>query len=156
VLMVGVPALLEAQGAGPVLAPVNSTFNVTLTVTNTGAGSALSVLPTIAVSPPGAPVLLVGPVPSGSVSIVSGASQTFTWTCSASGWGAATFTMSVTGSDACGNLAASATVFTLLGMPAALAASGLTAAPDPICTGGLVTITLAVTNTGQVPANVLT
>ncbi len=153
---VNAPSVLEAAGSGPALAPVGTLFDVMLTVSNTGAGPALGVAPQVTVSPGASPVILQGVSPSATVPIAAGGMQTFTWTYSVSGWGASTFSLSVTGSDSCGPVKASATVYTLLGTPAALAVSGPLAFPDPTCVGMPVTITLAVTNTGQVPASAVT
>jgi len=124
-----------------------------LTVTNNGSGDASGVVPSIAVSPAGAPVeLILGPTPPGPVTVATGASQTFSWTWSSSGGGRVIFTASASGADFCKPVVVSATAAVDAGTSAFIEASPLTLSPNPVCRGGQVRAVLTVTNTGQVAA----
>lgn len=150
---IGAPSGLAAAASAPALAPVGSWVTVTLTVTNTGAGDAAGVTAQSAVAPGGSLLSAVGGVsPAGPQPLAAGTAQTFAWTWSVSGWGAAVFTLTATGADACGTARVSATIAVLLGTPAALVAGLVAAFPDPVCTGGALRVVVSVTNTGQVPA----
>jgi len=158
-VVVVAPAVLGTSATGPPgpPLPVGSWFTVALSATNTGGTDAGNLVPTAEVRPAGASVVLVGgPDPPGPLTLGSSTGTTFTWTYSVSGWGRATFTLSVTGSDVCHALDTGKSVSVDLGTPAALEASGLTVWPDPLCEGMLGSLRLTVTNTGQVPCTGVT
>ncbi|MEK7476764.1 MAG: FlgD immunoglobulin-like domain containing protein [Candidatus Coatesbacteria bacterium] len=82
---------------------VGGTFQVRLTVTNTGGMSATDTTPLLAINAGAVLVSLVsGPVPSFPVSIPGFGTQVFTWTLSSTGAGAVSFTSTVTGTDSGG------------------------------------------------------
>lgn len=143
------PAQLDAALSAPVALPVGASFPVVLTVTNTGGSAVVALTPVLGISGVG---LVAGP--GGPVPLAAGASVSFTWTYSVTGWGQVSFSATATGSDFCHAVAASAAAGPmLLGTPAALIGSPLTAQPDPACVGTVITVALSVTNNGDVPAN---
>lgn len=146
----GSPALFISRADATQYVPVGGALFVVQSVTNTGLGGA-TVSIAAAVSPPGAPVTAPAS-PSGTLFLGPGVTMYAHADCFVTGWGVAVFTITVSGADSCGPVSTSATVLVELGAPASLAASGPTVLPDPACLGGPVTVTLAVTNTGDVPA----
>jgi hypothetical protein len=156
-VLIVAPAVLAAAGSGPSGPPVpaGQWLTVALAVTNTGGLPADLAMPSVTVWPAGAPVV-IEQGPSSGLTLGVGSGTAFSWTWSVSGWGRAAFTMSVTGTDACYGFTAGKTVAVDLGTPAALAVSAITVSPDPVCEATLVSVSLTVTNTGQVPATNVT
>lgn len=91
---------LIAAFAVPVAVPVGNPFEVTVTVTNTGAGPVTSVMPSLEVNA-GNVSPQSGPTPPALATLPTGAAQTFTWVYEGNAVGTALFTMTVTGSS-CG------------------------------------------------------
>jgi len=146
------PAQIAAALSVPPALPVGASFPVVLTVTNTGGLAVAALAPVGGPVSGGAGVGLVSG-PGGPVPLAAGASVSFTWTYSVTGWGQVSFSATASGSDACHAVTASATAGPmLLGTPATIAGSLLTAQPDPACVGSVITVALSVTNTGDVPA----
>ena len=136
------PSPLATHAAAPASVSSGQTIDVTLTVTNTGAGSFIA-SPAIGVVPAAGLVTPVwGPLPVPPVSIPPGASQSFTWRFSTAGAGRAVFSAAVAGGACDGDSAA-----TLVEAPAGLD-SRFAAVPGPVSLGQVFLVTLTVTNTG--------
>ncbi len=124
---------------------VGQSFQARLTVTNTGAGPANGVLPSIQLNTGGSLVApLTGPVPPGPVALAPGGAQTFVWTYSATGIGAVLLTGSVTGSG--GISAAASATETLASI--VIVPGALSIAPASAKSGTNVQLVFTVTNTG--------
>ena len=148
------PARLEAALAvSPPLTTVGQTLAVALTVTNTGAVDASSVVPRVLAVGPGATIVsfVAGPIPPGPVTVAAGASQTFVWTYVTSAGGPVTFTGTVTGTDSVLStaLAASAVGSATVVAPASIQA--IVAATPSVCQGQTITVTMTASNTGGTP-----
>jgi hypothetical protein len=147
---------LAGAGSIPVTVSAGQWFQVALTVTNTGGLSVDSITATVYAGPGGALVSRpLGPSPAGVASIAPGASQTFLFSCTATGAGPVAFTVTAAGTTLCGGfpvpVTVAATVTTTVQVPATLVA-GLTAFPNPRNIGQGFLVTLTVTNTGQAAA----
>jgi len=93
--------LVSQMYLAPPLPNVGQWVTVSVTVTNTGGYSVVNVLPTLDVTSGGSNLTLeTGPVPTGPLTLVPGAGQTFVWTLSVNGTGVAALTASITGIDA--------------------------------------------------------
>ncbi len=102
-LTVQAPAALSASLALPAYVGVGSTFTAAVTVTNTGGAAANAVSPAAPLpsgANTGAASGPAGPLPAGPVSLASGASQTFTWTYTATAAGTFSLTAAASGTDA--------------------------------------------------------
>ncbi|MEK7474766.1 MAG: S8 family serine peptidase [Candidatus Coatesbacteria bacterium] len=137
------PVPFDTHAAAPDTVSSGQSFDVTLTVTNTGSGTTAA-SPAIAVVPAAGLVTLVsGPVPAGPFPVPAGSAQTFTWHFLATGTGRAAFNATA-GANPCDGDAAG----TLVQVPALMDAR-LAAVPNPASTGQSFMVTLTVTNTGQ-------
>jgi len=150
------PACLDATLATvPSAAAVSQWVNVVLTVTNTGGANAIGVTPALLITS-GASLVeyLTGPTPAGPLTLAPGATQSFTWTYSASGNGNVAFTGTATGTDS------------LTGIPISAGASGILVirtleaamsfSSNPILQGEWVEVVLTVTNQGTATVTGLT
>ena len=156
VTVAGRAALVAAASATKAV-PVGGGIAVVFTVTNEGTETATGIMPALAAAPPGAPVTgWLGPDPPGPVSLGPGASTSFAWSFTATGWGTVTFSMTAAGADPCGAVAVSATAVCQLGNPMALTGSVVSVFPPSTCPGGQIGIVVSVTNTGDVPAQSVT
>ncbi|MEK7767715.1 MAG: hypothetical protein AAB368_15915, partial [bacterium] len=140
---------------------VGQTITVQLTVSNTGATSALSVTAFLAAqSADGAAVTLSGPTPATLLEIVPNDSIIYSYSALATAAGNVFFTVSASGDDGGANVDApldwSTTV--LIETAAALSAS-LVAVPTPsgtiTCVGSSIIVTYTVTNAGQADATLV-
>jgi len=129
-----------------------SAVMVTLTVTNTGGGDANAVTASpLFVTGPGSLAPLAGPSPPMPVTLAGGNWRVFTWTMTGATPGALGLSITVTGTDANSGLPLSlgpvvsggATVL-VSGALSALSTSW----PSSTMLGGVITVTLTVTNTG--------
>lgn len=148
----------------PTTVSVGELFDVTMTVANNAVVDVNNVLPEIAVGPGGSLVSLWAS-PFTFVPLAPGMTQTYTWTYSASGSGLAVFTVTATG-NICGvPVVASAGAKADLVLPplpppvvekpADLAIASLTLNPGPnVTSGDTVTVTLTLSNSGGVDAEV--
>ena len=91
-------AVLTASAAAPMTEYVGNTFNVVVTIHNTGTGAANAVTPSLGVAA-GAPFvsLMSGPIPTGPFAIPAGGSSSFTWVYRADGAGPVSFAASGAG-----------------------------------------------------------
>ncbi|MEK7474769.1 MAG: hypothetical protein AAB152_03950 [Candidatus Coatesbacteria bacterium] len=151
-----VPANIWIHPAvSPVVAMLGQLVTVTLTVTNMG-GDAAGVSAAAWTIEPGMTTRISGPSPPGPIALPSAASQTFSWTFSASGAGVSTFTFSVTGSSCGGPVAfmrGDVRPFWIV-RPALLVASGLTLAPGSPGAGATVVATMVLRNDGDLDLTV--
>ncbi len=148
-------ALLSAQSSvSSTSTSVGTWFEIRLTVTNVGGGtSALSVSPYLEVTNGAG---LIAPISSPSLLpvLISGAATTFAWTYSVSGSGAIAFSLTAVGTDAgtlgliTGTATGAAVMLTASNLQLAFAASSTIPS-----VGQAVSLTLTVTNTGQVHAH---
>jgi len=132
---------------------VGQTFDVELTVTNTGGLPAANVIPALLpVGGAGTVALLMGPVPPVPLSLAPGAATTYVWTFDALTDGPITATVFVSGwNGVSATVVAGSGVGVTLLRPGKLVAT-LQAYPAIAVTAGLpVQVTLTVSNTGQVP-----
>ncbi|MEK7476011.1 MAG: kelch repeat-containing protein [Candidatus Coatesbacteria bacterium] len=125
-------------------------------VKNTGLADAEMVIPEIELNTAALSVTLsVGPTPSGTITMAPGATRTFIWTYSVTGYGLVTWTATVTGIDTGlgGSLAASSSA-TLLVAPIAVldVALAMPAPSSTVLVGQWLTVTLTITNTGALEA----
>ncbi len=85
------------------LSPTAEVVTIVVTTTNTGGRDALSVAPLLtAVSGSTTFTTILGPVPAGAVTLVGGASRSWTWSATVAGAGTAYFSLTVSGYDTCG------------------------------------------------------
>jgi len=142
------PARLVARAAVPSSVVVGKTFQVAVTVTNTGGLSATGVTATVFAGPGGGFASRpLGPVPTSVSALPAGASTTFVFSYTATGAGPVTFTITLAGASACGGVTVSATTMTTVKTPAVLAAV-IDVIPAASCLGASFLVTLTVTNTG--------
>lgn len=125
---------------------------VTMTVTNTAAETINNLSPWISFN--GGPAQYVsGPVPASVGSLAQCAAATFTWTFTATGFGTARFTTTVT---ALGALSSSVIVEAAVGsvvvVPPAKLSASIWVSPNPIFAGNVVTVSVTVSNTGGIDA----
>ena len=148
-------ALLAAQISGPAVIGTGDTFTMYMTVTNTGQAPADLTTATIAgalVSGAGTLTYISGPQPA-SITIIGGASVSFSWVYSATG-ALATFAFAgnATGTDNNSGLsktAIAAAVNVVVQTPAPqFTLPVLTAIPGQVSVGQLITVVLGVTNNG--------
>ena len=158
VVVVQTPAAVQAALAAlPSTVGVGQDFLVTLTVTNTGGTTATGVsAPEPVVAGTGVASFLAGPLPAMPVTLVGGASVTFTWTFSGASSGLVDLTTTVTGTDA--NTAAAVSTGPVVVGPVTIVPSGtlvsrVTVTVLPVSVGQWITVALTVTNDGGVPAN---
>jgi len=134
------------------------TFDIVLSVTNTGAITANSfAISAPLVSPAGVASIASGPSPAVPLTLAGGASGIFTWTMNALVSGTADFSATVTGVDALTASALSATVSS----PAVTVSTGglldaVLNAPTTVSTGYKFTVTMTVTNTGGATVSTVT
>ncbi len=149
------PAGLQASlVAAPTRVSVGQAVRVTLTVTNTGGGSAnLAAAP---VQPDGPFVTWSsGPTPAFPAVLAGGASRTFTWVFQAAAPGGLDFTATLAGTDAVSGLPLSPGMLvsgTVLIQTPALLRAALAVYSTTVCTGTGILVTLTLTNTGQADA----
>jgi hypothetical protein len=148
------PGVLTASAAAPPFVSLGQWFRVALTASNTGGVELSGITATIFEAPGGNLVTReAGPVPSGPISIPSGASWTFLWTYSATGLGTVCFSATAAGVT-CGGLASaegSAAACSVIQTPAALSAT-LTASATAVCVGDAFLVVLDVSNPGRATA----
>jgi uncharacterized repeat protein (TIGR01451 family) len=147
-------ARINAQTSG---ACVGGSFNIVLSVTNTGATAANSfaVEPPL-VAPAGVATIASGPVPAIPASLAGGASGIYTWTVNAASAGTADFTATVTGVDAITSGALSVMPVS----PAVTVSTGglldaVVHVPAVVSTGYNFTVSMTVTNTGGATVNTI-
>ncbi|MEK7766491.1 MAG: hypothetical protein AAB368_09655, partial [bacterium] len=143
------PGALVAVVAAPSQVSTGQWLTVTLTVTNTGGADVTGVAPSLSPAPAGLVAYVLGPLPSGGLTLTPSGAVTFTWTYSAAGAGTAMFTGAANGVT-CGGTAvnASANAGTAIQAAGFLAAS-LRTFPSPRNVGQAFLVTLTVTNTGS-------
>ncbi len=151
-------ALVAALTAAPSPRTIGQTFQVSLTVTNTGQAAAGPLdVPAFLPTGTGGATFLGGPVPAVPyASLAGGAAVTFVWTYSATASGAVAFTATVNGADLnSGATLTSGPVTTpspvVIQTPASLTAA-VTGLPATLSVGQSVLVTVTVTNTGQATA----
>ncbi|MEK7477444.1 MAG: hypothetical protein AAB152_17620 [Candidatus Coatesbacteria bacterium] len=147
--------LAAAVSLSPSPALSGQWVQVVLTVTNTGTLNANGVTPSIQVnSGAGLVVYETGPLPAGPLVLAPGASQSFTWTYSASGIGSVNLTATGSGTDSgTGSPVFSAATRALSIVPPAQLAASLAVAPAAVSVGQWFTVRLTITNTGGVGAS---
>jgi hypothetical protein len=143
---------VSATGLG-----TGQTLLVMLTVTNTGGASVTGLLPpplavlgsavTVTASPPAAPATLAG-----------GATITWSWTLTAVAKGSVSFTATVAGIESGTGAAISSPV--AVSVPVVVEVFGLavvsfTASPATVALGGIMTVTMTVSNSGTLPASLV-
>jgi len=142
-------ALSATISVYPATVQLGDTFEVVLSVTNTGGADASGVEATMWVDSGASLIEIVsGPDPT-PVTLTPGSSAYFTWTWKAMGNGIATFTATATGEDACGATQVSAGSSGKVTMPGAFIKSSLVAIPSPVCPGNRLDVNFTVTNTGS-------
>jgi len=147
-------AVLDAAAAAPGGVTAGQTFLLVVTVTNTGGAGATSVAPAPpAASGTGSVLVVAGPFPAAPVAITGGGSTTFSWTCSATGAGPVTFTLTVTG-QTCGGIPVEASSHATLAVQqrAVLASAGVSVVPSAGKVGQQVEVRFGVSNTGGAAA----
>jgi uncharacterized repeat protein (TIGR01451 family) len=149
------PAALSATFAVPAMASQGQTITVTLRVTDTGQATANSVTPgPLTIGGTGSAAYTSGPTPGIVAAVFGGSSTAFAWTYTAGNLGTVNWSGVVTGTDANSGRIVTATAASnnvIIQTPTALACA-LAAAPGSVGTGGIVLITMTVTNTGQATA----
>ena len=149
---VAVPGSMNVTVSSPAFVSRTQLFEVTLTVKNIGGADIRGIMPDLS-AVTGSALLekRSGPVPTGPVTLVSDASQTFTWTWSAAGTGMVVFSGTATGTTCESNsLLSSGEATTTILVPAALKASAW-AAPLQVDVGKGLLVVLTVTNLGEAP-----
>src|SRR6185503_16488130 len=151
--LIQLPAALTASAT--LLSPVVSVGQAVLyvlTVTNPGEAALTGVVPPTVTVTGGAVVTLAAP-PGAPVTLAGGSMVTWTWTVTALAAGTASFSATIGGTDANSGLPVSLLSALPAGLlvqtAATLVAAPPTAWPTPVCAGQVVTVVLAVTNTGQ-------
>ncbi|HPD19474.1 MAG TPA: hypothetical protein PLF61_07405, partial [Candidatus Goldiibacteriota bacterium] len=147
-------SLQSSISAIPEYAGVGWTITIVMSVTNAGQADAISVAPSLLISPESSGTATQISVPSSPVTITGGSSHSFTWTYSAASTGSVIFSGNAMGSDANNNnalLSAVTTDTTYIQTPAALSSS-IVVTPVTISSGQIFTIRMFVTNTGMASA----
>ncbi|MEK7474451.1 MAG: SBBP repeat-containing protein, partial [Candidatus Coatesbacteria bacterium] len=156
VATISAPASVVVAASSPPAVAVGQWFEVSLTLTNEGGVNVTGLTATVYAGPGGAFVSRQAGGWLGPLTLAGGGSTTFVFSCTATGAGAVTFTMTANGIAVCGGLPAavrvSATTVTAIAPPAALAAA-LTTSVKGACTGQSFVVMLTVTNTGGEIAN---
>jgi len=150
-------AVLAASASAPASVSQGQTFAVVLTVTNTGAIPAASVLPSAAIGPGGASAAFTGgPVPAGPVAVPPGGSASFTWSCSATGAGAVVFTVTAVGTT-CGGMPVSSSAHApaTVQARAMLVSTGVSVVPSSAKVGQQILVVFGLSNTGGAGATVV-
>ncbi len=158
VIRFGVPAALSSTlTVAPSGVCPGQSFDVSVSVTNTGGATLTGVTATVIVTSGGGRVNVVtGPVPPGPVSIGPGANQTFVWMFSGNTAGSVVFTSSVGGIDAgiSGPVSTTASAGASVAATSALAAAA--AAPVTVSVGQWFAVSMTVTNAGAVDVSGIT
>jgi len=137
---------------------VGQTFTITASVFNAGQETVNALVPSALVKTgAGTATILSGPTPS-NASLPGNATQTFTWTLSATGAGLVSYNAGASGTGNNSALAVTADTATTPNITitrgADLSAS-IAATPGQVSSGQTVTVTMTVTNSGAVQANVV-
>ena len=131
----------------------NETINITVTVSNTGDASATGVTPSLTPSGTASPVVDSGPSPA-SATIKGGRSVQFSYTAHGINAGTATFTANISGGsdeNSGDDLIASSVQdsVTVQTPPSYELTSSISASPSAVNSGGSITVTMSVQNTGS-------
>jgi len=156
---VQLPAVVDASIAAPAgAACVGESFQVNVTVSNTGGATAAGVFPAVPEVTGGGVVSAAGPSPAAAQDIPGGGMVVFTWTYTAVSAGSATFSTTVTGTDANTGTVLTvgplATAVLTLAQPGALIAGMVS--PAVISTGQSALVVLTVRNVGGSTVNGVT
>ncbi|MEK7475650.1 MAG: kelch repeat-containing protein [Candidatus Coatesbacteria bacterium] len=102
---IAAPGTLVASGSAPASVSVGQWFQVKLTVTNTGGVAVTGLAATLYAGPGGALASVPGgPVPVDLASLAPGTATTFVFSCTATGSGPVTLSMTVNGTALCGGV----------------------------------------------------
>jgi len=153
-------ALSLGVSASPSSVSTSETVTIVVTVTNSGQADAIGVVPSLSPSGSASPSVSTGPSPS-SATIRGGASKQFTFTGYGSSAGTATFTAGISsGTDENSGTQLTATSaqdsVSVAAPPSFSLTSSIAATPTAVDTGGTVTVTMTVQNTGSSTLNTVT
>ena len=154
ILQVQTRALLSVTAftAAPATVSIGQAVTVSMTVANTGGGSASLVA--VALTPTGPAGTTCGVSGTPPTTIAGGGTGSFTWTCTPTVAGTLGFTATVNGRDASSNTVlvptvnATATNTVVVVTRALLSVTAFTAAPATVSIGQAVTVSMTVANTG--------
>jgi len=132
---------------------VGSMMSVLMRVTNTGTANATPVSVALSVGP-GASLVsyATGPLPAASLPIMAGGAMPFIWLYFVSGSGTVVFTVTATATDAVLGTVRTVSVWSVNLLRPASLSSSLVVSPSPARVGQWVTVSLTVSNSGQLAA----